>query len=219
MPTVPSPAPALLPTIDEQGDQLVRTGVAALAGLSETDFRSLLPRGAAADGALLAVHPSLVPPSRLIAALTVGGRQGFVVVDMDDVDDFRPVPGVDVPDSPFYTVTGLDRGDDMANWSPEEASAELATRGRSPLTMTEGISWLLQAPAVLERSRCFMTIASRKAKPGGGLDARVPALWFSNGTGRDGVGKKGNPKLGWCWWRNRHTWLGFASCARRDVPR
>ena len=218
MPTAPSPS-ALLPTIDEQVDQLVRLGVASLAGLSDADFRSLLPRDAAGESALLVVHPSLVPPSRLITALRVGDRQGFVVVDMDDVDDFRPVPGVDVPDAPLYTVTGLDRGDDMANWSPEEAAAELTSRGRSPLTITEGLSWLLQAPDVLERSRCFMTIACRRPRPGGGWDSRVPALWFSNGTGRDGRDKKDSPKLGWCWWRNRHTWLGFASCAGRDLPR
>lgn len=216
MPTAPS-APVLLPTIQEQCDQLVRLGVAKLADLS-AGFGSLLPHDTAGDGALLVVHPSLVPPSRLITALRVHDRQGFVVDDMDDVDDFRPVPGVDVPDAPLYTVTGLDRGDDMANWSPEEASAELTTRGRSPLTITEGISWLLQAPSVLERSRCFMTIACRKTKLGGGPDARVPALWFSNGTGRDGKDRKGNPKLGWCWFRNRHTWLGFASCSSRHAP-
>ncbi|MDN6533090.1 MAG: DUF5701 family protein, partial [Yaniella sp.] len=32
-----------------------------------------------------------------------------------------------------------------------------------------------------------------------------------NGTGRDGSANRGAPKVGWCWVRNRHTWLGFAS--------
>ena len=34
-------------------------------------------------------------------------------------------------------------------------------------------------------------------------DQRVPAFWVS----------EGRPKLGWCWDRNPHTWLGTASCA------
>ncbi|MGO1423798.1 MAG: DUF5701 family protein, partial [Brachybacterium sp.] len=24
-------------------------------------------------------------------------------------------------------------------------------------------------------------------------------------------------KLGWCWWNNRHTWLGIASAAGRTA--
>jgi hypothetical protein len=142
-------------------------------------------------------------------------RSGFVVVDMPDVDDFAPVPDVAVPDADFYAVTGLDRGDDLANWSPQEAEPEIAGRGRTPLTLAEGISWVLQRPDVLERNLCFMTIASRLRRPDGTYDARTPAVWISNGTGRDGAERRGAPKVGWCWWRNRHTWLGFASATAR----
>lgn len=76
--------------------------------------------------------------------------------------------------------------------------------------------WLLQAPGVLERNHCFMTPGSRRRKPDGSYDARTPALWVSNGTGRDGKQRKGAPKVGWCWWGNRHTWLGIASAASRS---
>lgn len=65
------------------------------------------------------------------------------------------------------------------------------------------------------RPRCFMTIGSRLRKETGRLDSRVPALWISNGTGRDGRDNRDAPKVGWCWANNRHTWLGFASAARR----
>ena len=95
-----------------------------------------------------------------------------------------------------------------------EALPAIRERGRHPLTVSEGISWLLQEPERLERNRCFMTIASRKPKAKG-LDARTPAIWISNGTGRDGRERKGAPKVGWCWAGNRHTWLGFASTAAR----
>lgn len=47
---------------------------------------------------------------------------------------------------------------------------EIAARGRTPLTLSEGICWLLAEPAQLEPNHCFMTIASRKPK------ARQPKL-------------------------------------------
>jgi Family of unknown function (DUF5701) len=47
------------------------------------------------------------------------------------------------------------------------------------------------------------------------LDARTPAVWISNGTGRDGAANRDAPKVGWCWAGNRHRWLGFASAADR----
>ena len=46
-------------------------------------------------------------------------------------------------------------------------------------------------------------------------DSRTPAVWISNGTGRDGAGNRNAPKVGWCWADNRHSWLGFASAASR----
>src|SRR5207247_6768332 len=86
---------------------------------------------------------------------------------------------------------------------------------RTPLLLTEGIHWVLQRPEILERNHCFMTIGSRLRKPNGVLDSRTPALWISNGTGRDGSERRNAPKVGWCWAGNRHTWLGFGSAAGR----
>lgn len=78
---------------------------------------------------------------------------------------------------------------------------------------------MLQAPAVLERTACFMTIGSRRRRPGGRADARTPAVWVSNGTGRDGRERKDAAKVGWCWAGNRHTWLGIASAGGRTPLR
>ena len=169
------------------------------------------------EDAILAVHHEVVPAADLAVLLRRGDKPGFVNVDMPDLAEFVPVPEVTIPNRPLYWLVGIDRGDDLQSWSPEEAAPELASRGRSPLTVHEGISWLLQRPEVLEPSSCFMTIASRKpkARPKGAYDARTPAIWISGGTGRDGRETKGAPKVGWCWWRNRHTWLGFASVTRR----
>lgn len=98
----------------------------------------------------------------------------------------------------------------MSNWSPAEALPEILSRGRRPLTVSEGISWLLQQPEALDKNRYFMTIASRKRKTKG-LESRTPAIWISGGTGRDGKARRGAAKVGWCWAGNRYTWLGFAS--------
>jgi hypothetical protein len=210
----------VLPGLVTQAERLIELGVHASAGITANEMRAFAKKAesasgaAAAEGALLAVHPDRAPASALAPLLVRDGKPGFVVTDMPDVDEFTPC-AVELPDAPLYLVHGVDRGDDMANWSPEEALPALTGRGRSPLVLTEGIHWILQQPDVLERNHCFMTIGSRLRKPNGTLDARTPAIWISNGTGRDGKERRNAPKVGWCWWGNRHTWLGFGSAAAR----
>lgn len=218
-----------------QAERLVELGVPELAGISAGQLREYVaalsdsaPAGPATDTAppadpgtgrvVLAVHPSLVPTPRLATLLRREGRAGFVVVDMSDLAEFAPIDDVSVPDVPLYLVGDVTRDDDMLDWTPTDAHAEYARRGRTPLTISEGVSWLLHEPDQLEPGKCFMCVGSRKRKPGGGLDSRTPALWISGGTGRDGRENKGAPKVGWCWAGNHHTWLGFASAAGRVGP-
>jgi hypothetical protein len=205
--------PSSLPSPAEQAERLIELGVAELAGLPHDEVRAAAARAGASG--LLVVAPSLAPVSALAHLLRRGDREGFVVSDMTDVDSFTPIAGVEIPASPVYVIAPPDRGDDLANWSPDEALPELEHRGRSPLTLAEGVHWLLQVPEALERNHCFMTIGSRLRKPDGRLDTRTPALWISNGTGRDGRERRDAPKVGWCWAGNRHTWLGFASTTSR----
>jgi Family of unknown function (DUF5701) len=200
-----------LPSLPEQAERLIELGVHDLAGLPAERLRDAPER----PGSLLVVHPGLVPASALVPLLRVNDKPGFVVTDMADVDEFAPIASVTVPDASLYLVSDVDRGDAMANWSPDEALPAIAEAGRTPLTLTEGLHWLLQRPDVLERNHCFMTIGSRRRKLGGSLDARTPALWISNGSGRDGAANRNAPKVGWCWAGNRHTWLGFASASGR----
>ena len=183
-------------------------GVHDVAGLTEAEL--LESAKSSAEGLL--VTPA--PASALAGLLRLGGKQGFVVEDLTDVDDFTPIAEAARPDG-VYVVDGLDRGDAHRNRTPAEALPDIVAAHRSPLTLEEGLHWAIQNPAVLERNHCFMTIGSRLRKPNGGFDARTPALWISNGTGRDGRERSGAPTLGWCWWGNRHTWLGIASCAGR----
>ncbi|WP_411075685.1 DUF5701 family protein [Streptomyces sp. cmx-4-7] len=213
--TTPPPPLPPLPSLAVQADRLIDLGVPELAGLTADEVRSFATEaGDAAEGSLLAVHPGALPASALAPLLRHAGRPGFVVTDMPDVDLFAPT-AVELPDGPLYLVGDVDRGDRMSNWSPDEALPALTAEGRTPLLLTEGMHWVLQTPDVLVRNHCFMTIGSRLRKANGTWDARTPAIWISNGTGRDGRERRDAPKIGWCWWNNRHTWLGFASTAGR----
>ncbi|MEE4023884.1 DUF5701 family protein [Gordonia sp. PKS22-38] len=206
-----------LPDLASQARRLIELGLVDLGvgALSESEIISAVTGVDCPEDSLLVPGPNLVAPSKLAPLLSRAGKPGFVVVDMTDLDDFAPIAGVDVPEAPFYVVSGLERGDEMANWSPDEALPAVTGAGRTPMTIGEGIAWLLQQPEQLEPNHCFMTIGSRLRKANGKLDARTPAIWISGGTGRDGRERKGAPKVGWCWAGNRHTWLGFGSVARR----
>ena len=201
-------------SLGSQVERLIAAGVPAAAGISGVELAAhagVLPQ---VPGAVLAVHPSLVPPGRLAGLLRHRGRAGFVVEDMTDVDQFAAIDGVVVPDLPLYVVADPTRGDELRNTTPIQGLDAIRAAGRTPLTLNEGISWLLQDSAVLAPGACFMTLGSRRPTPTG-VDARTPAIWISRGTGRDGPTRRNAPKVGWCWAGNRHTWLGHASAASR----
>lgn len=189
MPTALPP----LPSLTGQAERLISLGVHETAGLSAAGLRAAALDAECAD-ALLVIHPDLVRPSALAPL---------------------PIESAALPDGPLFLIENIDRGDQMANWSPDEALPAITAAARTPLTLCEGIHWLLHQPAALERNHCFMTIGSRLREHSGGLDARTPAIWISNGTGRDGRENRDAPKVGWCWAGNRHTWLGFATASRR----
>lgn len=213
----PITASTALPTLAAQAERLIALDLHTLAGLPAEALTDAATRaGADRTDALLAIDPALAPPSALAPLMRRGEKPGFVVEDMTDVDAFAPT-GLDLPEAPVYLVQAPDRGDEFANASPAEALESITAAGRSPLLLTEGLLWVLQVPEVLERNHCFMTIGSRIRTASGRLDSRTPALWISGGTGRDGKERKDAPKLGWCWWNNRHTWLGIASAGGRTA--
>jgi hypothetical protein len=201
--------------LTDQLTALLDAGVAEAAAITADQMRRYAAALPDEPGAVIAVHPRLAPARALAKLLRHDDKEGFVVTDLTDLEDFEPITGIAIPDAPLYLVHDVDRGDDMRNRSPQESLPVIAERERTPLTIAEGISWLLQEPARLQANHCFMTIASRK-RARRGLDARTPAIWISGGTGRDGVARRGAPKVGWCWAGNRHTWLGMASASRRS---
>lgn len=186
MPTLSSP----LPSVPEQAERLIELGVHEIAGLSADRVRNAVPHSVDVP-AVLVVRHDIAPVSRLAPLLSRAGKPGFVVSDMSDVDDFAPIPSIGLPTGPLYLVYDLDRGDEMANWSPDEALPAILDSGRTPLTLTEGVHWLLQRPEVLERGRCFMTIGSRLTKISGRAGRQDTRAMDQQ---RHRPGRKGEPR-------------------------
>ncbi|SNR56257.1 hypothetical protein SAMN06265360_11056 [Haloechinothrix alba] len=199
---------------DRQTRTLIDKGYPAMTGLSAQALgelvdplrahvvdraREMRPPTPARVPFVLVVTRKLVPTHRTITVTELGGRPGFADFDDADLERFEAIDGVDVPDREVYLVFDIERGPDTRNVAPRDAMPMITERGRSPLTIEEGIALVTQFPETLEKNNCFSLLASRCG------DKRVPALWIS----------KKAPKLGWCWNGNPHTWLGSASCAGR----
>lgn len=128
--------------------------------------------------------------------MSLNGRNGFHVMDDGDTEVYQPI--VEIPDQ-VYLLSDIDSGSEFCNVTPEKALEAITARGRTPLTIDEGIALVMVRPDMLRKNKCFSLAASR------GKGQRVPAIWISDRR----------PKLGWCWDRNPHTWLGTASCGGR----
>lgn len=121
------------------------------------------------------------------------------MLEADELIAFHPIEAVLIPDGPAYLIVDVDTGKGLQNVRPEDALDPIASAGRSPLTLDEGIALVTQHPEAVDVNAGFALLGSRCG------DKRVTALWISDGA----------PKLGWCWAGNPHTWLGSASCGAR----
>jgi hypothetical protein len=198
-----------------QLDRLVELGYPGLAGLDEPSFRELLePLSEPAARVpeqdhvpfVLVVTRELVRSEDTVPLLRLVGGRKPGVVDRNhaegDLATYQPLPelGLDgLGSAKAYLLTGVQRGEEFCNVRPEDALPVILGRGRTPLTIDEGVAVVTHAPQLLEKNKCFMLSGSRRH------DRRVPAMWISERA----------PKLGWCWDGNPHTWLGVASAAGR----
>ena len=210
--------------LDRQGELLLKRGVPGLLGLPEevlTDaVEALRPalRATVADDAGSARSHSRVPfvlvlsggvdadmaaAAQQVPLLRLAGGSTPGVVDRNHGEQglapYRPIEEVGAPPAPVYALLDVDRGEEFRGVPPQDALPVIRGRGRTPLTIPEGIALVMTHPEVLERNACFMLSGSRRG------DRRVPALWISDKA----------PKLGWCWDGNPHTWLGVASTGAR----
>lgn len=205
------------PDFDRQLETLVRLGYPELAGLEPQAFRealapleahlSELPEPGPSEPAthvtrvpwVLVVSADWLPADQTIVKTTLNGKSGLTVFSPDELQAFKPIPSVPLPEGVAYLLLDVDTGTEFLNVTPNEALEAIQARGRSPLTIAEGIALVTQVPETLRKNACFSLLGSRCG------DRRVPALWIS----------EKRPKLGWCWAGNPHTWLGSASCASR----
>jgi hypothetical protein len=174
--TTPSASTVLpsLPDPSAQAERLIELGVHEIAGLPAAELRGFAAASSGCAGALLAVHPDRAPASALAPLLRRGGKPGFVVTDMTDVDLFASLDTVALPDAPLSVLTGLDRGDGMAGWSPDEALPALTAASRTPLLLTEGILWALQ-PVVLGGQPAHLAGLRLRGRPAGPVPVGRPA--------------------------------------------
>lgn len=195
--------------LERQLEVLIDRGYPALMGTTETDLRAaverlepVLPSDASSVDPIDHIPFLLVPaaPLRETALLmTKDDRPAALMIEDDELPQYRPIDSVTIPDSPVYLLTDIDTGTEFTNVTPESALATITRRGRTPLTIAEGIALVTQRPDMLRKNKCFSLLASRRT------GQKVPAIWISNRA----------PNLGWCWDRNPHTWLGSASAGGR----
>ncbi|PWD50019.1 hypothetical protein C8046_04345 [Serinibacter arcticus] len=135
----------------------------------------------------------------LVPAMRRGAALGVSVVPDDELETYRPLEEVELPAAP-YVLVGIDTGSDFCGVTPEAALEAVRERGRTPLTISEGLALTILRPDMLRTNSCYSLAGSRT-----GTNQRVPAVWIS----------ERRAKLGWCWDRNPHTWLGLASASWR----
>jgi hypothetical protein len=195
--------------LDRQLATLTAKGYPALAGLDDAAFaahvdklRPLLDDVRASDPAalpfLLVVRSDLVPTVPAVGRFEVQGKAGWTDMQ-DEIATYLPIEGVDVPAAPVYLLTDVSTGPETLGVTPREALPAIRARGRTPLTVDEGVALVTQLPSSLTELNAFQAVGSRAA------NKRVPSFWIS----------KGAPRLGWCWEGNPHSWLGSASAAAR----
>ena len=156
---------------------------------------------------LVVIPRALLPLEDVLPKLTLAGKTKPGVIDRnykgpEDVASFVTIPQLLDEDASVarpYVVFDVERGEEFCAVVPLEAMQTIDARGRTPLSIEEGVALVTHFPELLAKNKCFELAGSRNG------DKRVPALWISQGA----------PKLGWCWQGNPHTWLGMASAGAR----
>lgn len=188
--------------LHRQGEVLIEKSYPRLAGLTEEGFRDLiapLEELLPAEPFVLVVTAALIPVAQLIEPVSLNGKRGFTTMADDDLASFRTITEVATPTRASYLITDVDTGGETLNVRPDEALVQVLAKGRTPLTLEEGLAVATQHPEWLRERNCFEMLGSRCG------DRRVTGVWLS----------KGAPRLGWCWVGNPHTWLGMASASGR----
>ena len=116
--------------------------------------------------------PLVLPVSERVPMLRLGDRAGTPEPALRGRRHLRPRGGRSPtpPCTPSWASSAVRSS--AASARPRLRSPS-RSRGRSMLTIEEGLAFLHAVPEALEKNKCFHTGASR------GTDRRVPALWIS----------------------------------------
>lgn len=207
---------------DRQIGNLVERDYPALAGLSREEFTAQVTplRDVAMNAGIAGYEPGtgrvpfllvitrqVVSIEQALPRTTLHGKDkpGFVDRSFEPgaLERFVATKETELPDQHLYLLLDVERGEEFCGAVPNDAMATVITRGRTLLTVEEGIALITHYPEILVKNKCFSLGGSRSG------DRRVPAIWISQHP----------PKLGWCWEGNPHTWLGMASAGGRRSTR
>ena len=116
------------------------------------------------------VTREIVPPESTVPLLRLWGPRGPGSkpgrVDRNhgegDLANYHPIEGCEPPGA-AYLLVDVERGEEFCNVRPEEASKVVRSRGRTQLTIDEGIALVTQVPQLLEKNKCFMLAGSRRS--------------------------------------------------------
>lgn len=190
---------------------LVDKGYPVLAGLSESDFRTLLeplrarlvdlpePSDETAIPFVIVVTRDLVTPEKAVPLIDLDDKLGWTDMPAVELALFDPIEGTDLPAASVYLLADIDLGAATLGVRPKDAQPSILSAGRLLLTIDEGLAVMIQHPEVLKTHNAVQLLASRCG------DKRVPSIWISYGR----------PRLGWCWEGNPHSWLGMGSATIR----
>lgn len=176
----------------------------ALAGLAHyLPDAGAMPAPLPQDGKLpfaLVINSPALPIRAMLPLVERRGKRAIERLTPIEPERFQPIDDLGLPPGHAYLLLDIDRGMETRNATPLAALGQLQAQGRTPITVEEGIALLTHYPEFLQPNHCFLMLGSRCG------DKRVPALWLS----------ENQPRLGWCWAGNPHTWLGAASCLARS---
>jgi len=196
-----------------QARRLVELGYPAAMGMTDEAFlAAIAPLAAKASGLgvrpdieagkppfVLVINSASMPARAMLPLIRRRDRPAIERLHPIELERFTPIQTISLPVAGAYLLVDIDRGASTLNVTPDDSLVSIEASGRSPLTIEEGIALLTHHPEFLQPNACFSLLASRCG------DKRVPAFWLSSGQ----------PRLGWCWAGNPHTWLGSASCGAR----
>jgi len=149
---------------------------------------------------VIVIKSELVDSETAMGLVEYSEKKGIAKLKPYTSTDYLPIKSLNIPKEKVYLLTNINRGGEFLNTRPEDALKEIVARGKTPLTIDEGIALITQFPQFLIKNNCFSLPGSRMG------NQTVPAIWI-NGE------KQAN--LGWCWDRNPHTWLGSAFASGR----